>query len=95
MELLKILIPLLFSAGAVVGAIFALTAKGTLEEKTHSTWMSEGMSMGMCFGAALGVIWPLFSENSGASMAIGISLGMSIGMGIGVLIPKSGGDDKG
>ena len=95
MELLKILFPLLFSAGAVVGAIFALASKGTMETKAHDTWMSVGMSIGMCFGAALGVVWSLSTqEELGTSIGICIPLGMCIGMGVGAMIPKSGGDDQ-
>ena len=64
MELLKILIPLIFSAGAVAGGIFALAARGTMAEKARDTWMTVGMPLGMCVGAALGVIWSLLAQGT-------------------------------
>lgn len=95
MELLKILIPLIFSAGAVAGGIFALAARGTMAEKARDTWMTVGMPLGMCVGAALGVIWSLLAQGDlGISICLGTSMGMGIGMGIGAAIPKADGGGK-
>ena len=95
MELLKILFPVVFAGGAVVGIVLSLAGRGTLAEKAQNTWMTVGMPLGMCVGAALGVIWSLLAQGDlGISICLGTSMGMGIGMGIGAAIPKADGGGK-